>query len=73
MQLGIRLHDTRELPFEERIADVHRLGFAADIWRWQRLSGSFPLRMRPLRRGWPCTYEMCLQKIMWILQCWAVI
>ncbi|MCI9072350.1 MAG: sugar phosphate isomerase/epimerase [Lachnospiraceae bacterium] len=28
MQLGIRLHDTKELPFEERIADVHALGFA---------------------------------------------
>lgn len=28
MQLGIRLHDTRALPFEERIADVHNLGFA---------------------------------------------
>ena len=27
MQLGIRLHDTMKLPFEERIADVHRLGF----------------------------------------------
>ena len=28
MQLGIRLHDTKKLPFEERIADVHQLGFA---------------------------------------------
>ena len=28
MQLGIRLHDTKKLPFEERIADVHELGFA---------------------------------------------
>jgi sugar phosphate isomerase/epimerase len=27
MQLGIRLHDTKPLPFEERIADVRRLGF----------------------------------------------
>ena len=27
MQLGIRLHDTKKLPLEERIADVHRLGF----------------------------------------------
>jgi len=27
MQLGIRLHDTKKLPFEERIADVHQLGF----------------------------------------------
>jgi sugar phosphate isomerase/epimerase len=28
MQLGIRLHDTKNLPLEERIADVHRLGFS---------------------------------------------
>jgi sugar phosphate isomerase/epimerase len=28
MQLGIRLHDTKKLPLEERIADVHRLGFS---------------------------------------------
>ncbi|MCM1044855.1 MAG: sugar phosphate isomerase/epimerase [Candidatus Gastranaerophilales bacterium] len=27
MQLGIRLHDTKKLPIEERIADVHNLGF----------------------------------------------
>lgn len=27
MQLGIRLHDTKELPFEERIANVSRLGY----------------------------------------------
>lgn len=27
MQLGIRLHDTAKLPIEERLADVHRLGF----------------------------------------------
>ncbi len=28
MQLGIRLHDTVDLPIEQRIAEVHRLGFA---------------------------------------------
>lgn len=27
MQLGIRIHDTTKLPFEERIAQVHQLGF----------------------------------------------
>lgn len=27
MQLGIRLHDTKKLPIEERIADVKQLGF----------------------------------------------
>lgn len=28
MQIGIRLHDTKKLPIEERLADVHQLGFA---------------------------------------------
>ena len=28
MQIGIRLHDTKKLPIEERIAHVHELGFA---------------------------------------------
>ena len=28
MQLGIRLHDTKKLPIEERLADVKRMGFA---------------------------------------------
>ena len=28
MQLGIRLHDTKKLPFEERIANVHELGLS---------------------------------------------
>jgi len=28
MQLGIRLHDTKKLPLEERIADVRELGFS---------------------------------------------
>lgn len=27
MQIGIRLHDTKKLPVEERLADVHNLGF----------------------------------------------
>lgn len=27
MQLGIRLHDTVDLPFEERLANVHKQGF----------------------------------------------
>lgn len=27
MQLGIRLHDTKNLPIEERIAEVHAMGF----------------------------------------------
>ena len=28
IQLGIRFHDTRELPFEERLLEVKRQGFS---------------------------------------------
>ena len=28
MQLGIRFHDTAELPFEERIDEIRRQGFS---------------------------------------------
>ena len=28
MQLGIRVHDTTKRPFEERIKEIHDLGFA---------------------------------------------
>lgn len=36
MQLGIRLHDTRPLSFEERIGEVHRMGFTCGylaLWK----------------------------------------
>ncbi len=42
MQLGIRLHDTTELPFEERIADVHRLGFACGHLALAKVIEEFP-------------------------------
>lgn len=42
MQLGIRLHDTKKLPFEERIADVHGLGFACGHLALSKVIGEFP-------------------------------
>ena len=42
MQLGIRLHDTKDLPFEERIADVHQLGFACGHLALAKVIREFP-------------------------------
>lgn len=42
MQLGIRLHDTTKLPFEERIADVHKLGFACGHLALGKVIEEFP-------------------------------
>lgn len=42
MQLGIRLHDTKKLPFEERIADVHQLGFACGHLALSKVIEEFP-------------------------------
>ena len=42
MQLGIRLHDTKKLPFEERIADVHQLGFACGHLALSKVISEFP-------------------------------
>ena len=51
MQLGIRLHDTRELPFEERIADVHRLGFACGHLALAKVIREFPTTDEALTPG----------------------
>lgn len=42
MQLGIRLHDTKKLSFEERIADVHELGFACGHLALSKVIEEFP-------------------------------
>ena len=42
MQLGIRLHDTTNLPFEERIADVHNLGFKCGHLALGKVIEEFP-------------------------------
>ena len=51
MQLGIRLHDTRPLPFEERIADVHRLGFACGHLALSKVIDEFPTTDEALTPG----------------------
>lgn len=42
MQLGIRLHDTKKLPFEERIADVAQLGFKCGHLALGKVIDEFP-------------------------------
>lgn len=42
MQLGIRLHDTTDLPFEERIAQVHELGFQCGHLALAKVISEFP-------------------------------
>ena len=42
MQLGIRLHDTKKLPFEERIANVHELGFVCGHLAPGKVISEFP-------------------------------
>ena len=51
MQLGIRLHDTAKLPFEERIADVHRLGFACGHLALSKVIDEFPTTDEALTPG----------------------
>lgn len=51
MQLGIRLHDTKELPFEERIADVHALGFACGHLALSKVIKEFPTTDEALTPG----------------------
>ena len=42
MQLGIRLHDTTKLPFEERIKEVHDLGFKCGHLALAKVIDEFP-------------------------------
>lgn len=51
MQLGIRLHDTKELPFEERITDVHSLGFACGHLALGKVIKEFPTTDEALTPG----------------------
>lgn len=51
MQLGIRLHDTTKLPFEERIADVHRLGFSCGHLALSKVIDEFPTTDEALTPG----------------------
>ncbi len=51
MQLGIRLHDTTKLPFEERIAQVHELGFACGHLALSKVIDEFPTTDEALTPG----------------------
>ena len=51
MQLGIRLHDTKKLPFEERIADVQQLGFKCGHLALAKVIDEFPTADEALTPG----------------------
>ncbi|MBQ7776989.1 MAG: sugar phosphate isomerase/epimerase [Lachnospiraceae bacterium] len=51
MQLGIRLHDTKKLCFEERIADVHDLGFKCGHLALAKVIDEFPVTDEALTPG----------------------
>lgn len=51
MQLGIRLHDTTKRPFEERIAEVHQLGFACGHLALAKVIDEFPTTDEALTPG----------------------
>lgn len=51
MQLGIRLHDTKKLPLEERIADVHELGFACGHLALAKVIDEYPTTDEALTPG----------------------
>lgn len=51
MQLGIRLHDTKKLPFEERIGDVQQLGFKCGHLALAKVIDEFPTTDEALTPG----------------------
>ena len=51
MQLGIRLHDTTQLPFEERIAQVHERGFTCGHLALSKVIDEFPTTDEALTPG----------------------
>lgn len=51
MQLGIRLHDTKKLAFEERIADVAQLGFKCGHLALGKVIDEFPTADEALTPG----------------------
>ncbi len=58
MQLGIRLHDTENLPFEERIAAVHEMGYKCGHLALSKIPG-LPAAPAALTPG----YAMYLRRV----------
>ena len=61
MQLGIRLHDTKKLPFEERIANVHELGFACGHLAPGKVISEFPTGGQRRHVLLPARWQCCLR------------
>ncbi len=63
MQLGIRLHDTEELPFEERIAQVHALGFACGHLALAKMKDAQGVRLPSATDALTPGYAMYLRRV----------
>lgn len=59
IQLGIRLHDTKKLPLEQRIADVHHLGFTCGHLALGKVIEEYPTTDEALTPG----FAMYLRKL----------
>lgn len=59
LQLGIRLHDTKKLPIEERLADVHQLGFKCGHMALAMVIDNAPVTDEALTPG----FAMYLKKL----------
>lgn len=59
MNLGIRLHDTKKLPLEERIKDVHDLGFGCGHLALSKVIDEYPVDDSALTPG----FAMYLKKL----------
>lgn len=68
MQLGIRLHDTKKLPFEERIANVHELGFVCGHLAPGKVITEFPTTDEALTPGLAMYMKNVFAKIRWMLR-----
>ena len=62
MQLGIRLHDTKKLPIEERIADVHHLGFACGHMALGKVIEEYSTKDEALTPGFAMYLQNIFQK-----------
>ncbi len=54
MQLGIRLHDTKKGPFEERVAIAHEQGFSCAHLALEKVISEYPVADSALTPGYTC-------------------
>ena len=62
MQLGIRLHDTKNLPIEERVADVYNLGFQCAHMALAKVIEEYPTTDEALTPGFAMYLKRLFEK-----------